>query len=228
MHASALQRGSSRTPQLLHVKDTPLGLTKKRLLERIKMIMQYNTALDDNEIQHFTDFVYEGVAVASVTEPATAIEVMENAQLIDLQDFVRVCSSNESLSFDALVEIFDADRRLSIVENVFQDDCMRQARSSAANEEMKDRVNNAMVNTGSLDRHINRSAGISGHYTADVLQTRCNNMESEILQIQKECNDLVEKQQSLVRTILYTEEKLKKLGESPDAPALSPMSSEGS
>jgi hypothetical protein len=195
----------SHTSSFADVQDYPEGLSKKRLHERFKMIMQFSEDLDDTEVRKFVDFVYEGVAIAS---EASQGEVGDENDLIDVQDFCTVCASNESLTFDALVKIFDRDRRLGTCETLFLDEVIDQARSVVANDALAETVKHAL---------INRNAGATkekgaGAFNAVMLEQRFASVEEEINKIQQEMNKTLLKEKNLMKQVEFAEKNVEKLG----------------
>lgn len=202
----------SHTSAFTDVRDTPIGLTKHRLHERFKTIMQFTDDLDDNEIQKFVDFVFDDVAVASATGSESVAEFAEEAELIDVQDFCTVCGSNEMLTFDALVQIFDRDRTLNYLESLFVDDVITQSRNPQSIDEMNLRVKSAMVRTQDSDRYnALGGAPAAGAFTTDHLTSRCEFIEDEINNINNECDRLISKQDIVKKQIANAEATLARL-----------------
>lgn len=195
----------SHTSAFADVQDFPEGLSKKRLHERFQMIMQFSRDLDDTEVRKFVDFVYDGVSIAAGDGgPA-------DDELIDVQDFCTVCSTNESLTFDSLVKIFDRDRRLGSFESFFQDDVIEQARSVAANDNMAEAVKHALVKT---EKGLKSGASFTraGAFNPIMLEQRFQMVEEEINKIQTEINKTLLKEKNLVKQVEHAEQKVKELG----------------
>jgi|Transcript_1197 hypothetical protein len=196
----------SHTSAFADVQDFPEGLSKKRLHERFQMIMQFSQDLDDQEVRKFVDFVYEGVAIA-----ATEAEVGTDNELIDVQDFCTVCSTNESLTFDSLVKIFDRDRRLGTFESFFQDNVIEQARSIAANDTMSEAVKNALVKQAG-GRHGDTFSRGAGAFNAVMLEQRFQEVEEQINKIQTEMNKTLLKEKNIVKQVEFAEKNVERLG----------------
>lgn len=205
----------SHTSAFADVQDQPDGLSKERLHERFQMIMQFSDDLDDHEVRKFVDFIYEGVAIASAEGDEDIQEMAAEAELIDVQDFCTVCLSNEPITFDALVKIFDRDRRLGTSEMIFCDEVLSNCRSAAANDKMKASVENAMVKLESSARTSMKGGPMPGAHTAHSLQKRADDMEAEIHEIHEEISRITIKQKSIIKQVSNAEESLKKMGGHP-------------
>lgn len=106
-------RMTSHTSSFMELKDTPLGITKSRLDRRFSRIFRNEEALNEAEIQRFSDFMYNKM-------------VDQGQSIIDLERFARICSFGELLSMKSLIEIFDADRKKGLFEKLFVDHSVRE------------------------------------------------------------------------------------------------------
>jgi hypothetical protein len=196
----------SHTSAFADVQDFPEGLSKGRLHERFQMIMQYNTSLDEDEVQKFVDFVYAGIAIAGDEE-----QTGDAQNLIDVQDFCTVFSANEPLSFDSLVKIFDKDRTMGIAETLFQDEVIRSVRSVTANDEMSEAIKHAMVRQDKGELTIVKKQAIDTSNAA-AMQARYTELEEEIKRNKISMERMLLKNKTLLKQITNAEENYKKLG----------------
>merc|ERR1719188_1516187 len=102
------------------------GVSKGRLLHRFNVIMRDMKELDSREVKKFVDFVFRGLRRMGTVG-------VHDDRYIKVESYCSACSSNEPLSFDSLVKIFDKDRRLGILERCFLDDTIRQVHKAALN-----------------------------------------------------------------------------------------------
>lgn len=103
----------SHSSAFKELQDTPGGISESRLHQRFKGIFSHTEALDEAEISRFSKFVYDHMSHGG-KDPA-----------VDMEEYAMACSTNENLDFEALVGIFDANRKKSCLERFFADGTVR-------------------------------------------------------------------------------------------------------
>lgn len=111
----------SHSASYLDLQDKPSGISKKRLLERFRKVLAGNSDLDDAEIRQYVNFVFEGMQSLGVLQDEQA-----DSSTINIQEFCTACSTNESLDFESMVKLFDADRPIHCMERLFLDDSIKR------------------------------------------------------------------------------------------------------
>eukprot|EP00746_Dinoflagellata_sp_MGD_P012039 gnl/MRDRNA2_/MRDRNA2_125499_c0_seq1.p1 gnl/MRDRNA2_/MRDRNA2_125499_c0~~gnl/MRDRNA2_/MRDRNA2_125499_c0_seq1.p1 ORF type:complete len:876 (+),score=178.17 gnl/MRDRNA2_/MRDRNA2_125499_c0_seq1:115-2742(+) len=96
----------------MELKDSKDGVSRKRLEKRFDRIFQDEEALNTREIKRFSNYVYDRMTQRGETS-------------ISIQEYARSCAVGEIISVKSLIEIFDADRKKSFLEQVFVDDSLR-------------------------------------------------------------------------------------------------------
>eukprot|EP00746_Dinoflagellata_sp_MGD_P018439 gnl/MRDRNA2_/MRDRNA2_14274_c0_seq1.p1 gnl/MRDRNA2_/MRDRNA2_14274_c0~~gnl/MRDRNA2_/MRDRNA2_14274_c0_seq1.p1 ORF type:complete len:620 (+),score=94.74 gnl/MRDRNA2_/MRDRNA2_14274_c0_seq1:158-2017(+) len=98
------------------LEDTKEGISKGRLFRRFRSIFKETEELDEGEIRRFTTYVF-----GTLSGQASG----QNAG-VSIEEYAEACSSNEPLHFQDLVNVFDADKKKTIMEKIFADDSLRQ------------------------------------------------------------------------------------------------------
>jgi hypothetical protein len=111
----------------MELQDAPEGITKAKLLERFKSILGAKEGITDKEIRIYVDFIFEGMQ--AMGEGQDAIN-----DTINIQEFCQACATNEPLSFDSMVKLFDKDRKMSCLEKLFLDSSIRSVLAAAARD----------------------------------------------------------------------------------------------
>eukprot|EP00418_Pyrodinium_bahamense_P008092 CAMPEP_0179103266 /NCGR_PEP_ID=MMETSP0796-20121207/47839_1 /TAXON_ID=73915 /ORGANISM="Pyrodinium bahamense, Strain pbaha01" /LENGTH=839 /DNA_ID=CAMNT_0020801167 /DNA_START=1 /DNA_END=2520 /DNA_ORIENTATION=+ len=104
------------------------SLNRARMVERFRLVFQDSEDLDDMEIVKLVDYIYTGMlGKEGASDPERSAQVC-------IQDFCHCCASNEPLSFNSLVSIFDKDRKLGVIESLFNDDTIKAIRGDEFSE----------------------------------------------------------------------------------------------
>mmetsp|Transcript_61122 Transcript_61122/g.137739 ORF Transcript_61122/g.137739 Transcript_61122/m.137739 type:complete len:647 (-) Transcript_61122:93-2033(-) len=96
------------------LQDKEHGMSKKRIQDRFADYLADNEDIDDEELQRFVEFVFEGLK-------STGHHPSSDKDHVSVQEFAEVCASNESLKFKTLTKLFDADRKMNPLEAFFID-----------------------------------------------------------------------------------------------------------
>jgi len=102
------------------------GITKMRMVERFRLIFQDSDELDDGEIVKLVDYIHNSM---------TGQGDVESDRNVLVENFCLSATSNEPLGFKSIVHIFDKDRRLGFIENVFNDQAIQAIRMKQIEEE---------------------------------------------------------------------------------------------
>mmetsp|Transcript_27011 Transcript_27011/g.46879 ORF Transcript_27011/g.46879 Transcript_27011/m.46879 type:complete len:595 (-) Transcript_27011:201-1985(-) len=188
------------------VQDQADGISKQRILERFSLIMQYNEDLDDAEVAKFVDFVYKALASAGGIEVGQTAAT--SADAISVQDFCAACSSNEPLTFDALVQIFDQNRELPFFEGIFNDAVCARVRNVASQKDMMESLQQGMFKHGG-----NRLSMTTSKHVLD-LPNRYEEINRKTSETEIECNKLLSKYDKLLGYVREAEKELKKVNPS--------------
>mmetsp|Transcript_1297 Transcript_1297/g.3160 ORF Transcript_1297/g.3160 Transcript_1297/m.3160 type:complete len:932 (+) Transcript_1297:106-2901(+) len=113
----------SHSTSFTDIADKRGGISLNRLLQRFHMIFKDNADLDEVEVSKFVDFVYDGILQADSATP-------DEGSIIGMREFVASCAATEPLSVQSLVDVFDLNRPLGVLERVFNDECVKEVRSS--------------------------------------------------------------------------------------------------
>jgi len=124
----------SHSAAYMDLQDQSTGISKSRLLERFKVVLESNKNLDEVEIVKFVDFVFEGMQSLS-----QASSTDQSSDTVNIQEYCTACSTNEPLDFDSLVKLFDKDRRIGMLEGCFLDESIRAVVRSARLELAEER-----------------------------------------------------------------------------------------
>merc|ERR1740130_1577462 len=119
----------SHSAAYMDLQDSPEGISKKRLLERFRSILEHNENIDDREIKKYVDFVFEGMQSMAGEDDGSLLD-----ETVNIQEFCTACSTNEPLNFQSMVMLFDKDRELSVLEHFFLDKSIRGVLDAAKAE----------------------------------------------------------------------------------------------
>jgi len=97
------------------------GIDKMRMIERFRLIFQDNEELDDDEIVKLVDYIHNSMTGVDQADA-------ESTKKIEMQHFCLSATSSEPLSFASITNIFDKDRALNCIENIFNDDTIQAIR----------------------------------------------------------------------------------------------------
>lgn len=141
--ATSTQFVELENTQLLD-EGKPRGITRDRLVERLKETLQFeNLTIDKRETDSFAHMCFN--AILQRHNPKSSYvarkkhrfallksEVQHGLQshnltrslrdddaLINLENFTVACSCNDPIAFDAVISLFDSDRRMSPLEWIF-------------------------------------------------------------------------------------------------------------
>jgi len=165
------------------------GISKQRLLERFKKILDHPD-LDDDEISKFVDFVFEGMK--------SMVRGTDNLddEHINVQEYCTACSTNEPLNFDALVKIFDKDRRMWCCENLFLDNSIVEVHRAEAEE------------SGEVEEEQVDPATEAGYDQAQAmmaemraLREKLSDIEDEVEKLKGENDQALQKERKVVRQV---------------------------
>lgn len=95
------------------------GIDKSRMIERFRLIFADNEELDDEEVVKLVDYIHNSM---------TGAEDTEEARKVSMENFCSAATSNEPLHFGSIVDIFDKDRDLNPVEDLFNDQTIQSIR----------------------------------------------------------------------------------------------------
>jgi len=123
----------SHSGAYMDIKDQKTSLTKNRILDCFRAILQDNDDIDEMEMARFVDFVFEGLQTYNQDPHA-------DVNGITIQEFTTACSSNEPLSFASLVKLLDKDRVPGRLENFFMDEEVKKMHSMDLELPPKDNV----------------------------------------------------------------------------------------
>jgi hypothetical protein len=111
----------SHSAAYLDLQDQPDGITKGRLKGQFENILQSKLdsgVISSDELSKYVDYVFEGM------QSMGDGEVVIN-ETVNIEEYCEACCTNEPLGFQALVQLFDKDRKLQFLENLFLDDTIR-------------------------------------------------------------------------------------------------------
>lgn len=112
----------SHSAAYMDLQDMPDGISKKKLSDRFKHILQTrikNGELQQDEVDNYVNYVFEGMQSMG---DGTQVVINDS---INIQEFCQACCTNEPLSFEQLVMLFDKDRKVGCLESFFLDDTIR-------------------------------------------------------------------------------------------------------
>uniref|UniRef100_A0A7S4QJW9 Uncharacterized protein n=1 Tax=Alexandrium monilatum TaxID=311494 RepID=A0A7S4QJW9_9DINO len=112
------------------LKDSDKGISKTRIHDRFKDFLMDNEDIDEDELNRFVEFVFDGLK-------GTGHHPSSDKHYVSMQEFVEVCASNEPLNFQALVQLFDKDRKQTCLESFFLDPSLREVLQAADEEVVK-------------------------------------------------------------------------------------------
>lgn len=102
------------------------GIDKMRMVERFRLIFADNEELDDEEIIKLVNYIH--TAMTGEEDPESPLKVQ-------MVNFCLSATSNEPLSFDSIVHIFDKDRTLGCLESFCNDESVRAIREDKFDQE---------------------------------------------------------------------------------------------
>mmetsp|Transcript_116935 Transcript_116935/g.342435 ORF Transcript_116935/g.342435 Transcript_116935/m.342435 type:complete len:672 (-) Transcript_116935:96-2111(-) len=114
----------------MDLQDHELGISKQRIHDRFKDFLLDNEDIDEDELNRFVEFVFDGLK-------GTGNHPNSDKDYVSLQEFCEVCASNEPLNFQALVQLFDNDRQQGVLESFFMDQELQSSQGSSARETLK-------------------------------------------------------------------------------------------
>lgn len=94
------------------LEDTKQGISKGRMYRRFRQIFKATEELNEREIKRFVQYVYETMCG-------------DSQDGVSVEEYSDACSTNEPLTFQNLVSIFDSDRKKGCLEKMFADDSVR-------------------------------------------------------------------------------------------------------
>lgn len=111
----------------MDLQDNEKGISKQRIYDRFKDFLLDNEDIDEDELNRFVEFVFDGLK-------GTGHHPNSDKNYVSLQEFCEVCSNNEPLNFQALVQLFDNDRTLGFLEWFFLDPSLRDSQEGMGGE----------------------------------------------------------------------------------------------
>jgi len=146
-------------------------------------------------VKGFINYVYQGIAYGDD-------EYLHDE--ISLQAFCNACLQNEALTFENLVEMFDRDRGIGLLEAVFLDKDIDTIRSVDSTERMRARLKMAV--TKQIGTEVVTKRGNAMNRFASI--------ESEIDDMTADINALLGKQNKMLGLIHTADSELNKVKES--------------
>lgn len=109
------------------IQDTPQGITEGGMYKNFVRIFRHTAELNSREIKRFVKFVFDPMNGGRFCQ--------KKDEAITVDEFATACSTNEDVTFEQLIRIFDAHREKGFLERCFMDDSIRSVFESDA--EMK-------------------------------------------------------------------------------------------
>jgi len=117
--------------ELADVQDscTGVGISRRRMCERLKEVLNLREALDPCEVEQLVDYCFRSVVHKEstanfLTEIADKVKHrkpsdIDAGEIINIDEFSVACSSIEKVKFATIVTLFDADRQRTSLERLF-------------------------------------------------------------------------------------------------------------
>jgi len=103
------------------------GITKKCIAERVAKICE-GQKMDDMVVVDAVDVIFDSLK-------SYKKENAKKSKVVTCQEFVAACTTNEPITLETMVKIFDKDRALGKLEALFLDEALAQVREAAMQDE---------------------------------------------------------------------------------------------
>lgn len=176
----------SHSAAYMDLQDQTTGITKGRLLDRFRKVLESNKNIDDVEIVKFVDFVFEGMQ--SLSQAATTDT---SSDTINIQEYCSACSTNEPLDFDSLVRLFDKDRKIGCLEGCFLDDSIRSVVRSAKTERP------SQIDQASQEQEEAQAQLIQQLYQLSDLTAKASDTDKRAKMAMKDCENSMKESEAI-------------------------------
>jgi len=176
---------------------TEMGISKSRILARIREFLENSDVISDQELLRMVDFLHQGLK--GMTEQTKDLD------LVNLSDFCTACCTNEPLSFDSLVQLFDKDRKTGILERIFVDDDISAVHNAATR---------ANLNRGGSTMQMT-----AGKTTGGIAHSNLNRLVTDMQSLVTKVTDAEFKARAAGREVDLDDDTMDLLGEDTEAGA---------
>lgn len=189
----------SHSAAFMDMQDLGSGISKDSLLNRFRMILEHNENLDDNEVKKFVDFVFGRMIQGQDAE--------DHGSVVNVQGFCTACTTNEPLRFDSLVQIFDRDRKLGLIERAFIDDTIREVHSSAKEHGQREAASDDIGDDTPVAHHSQLEKALSDVHS---LTERMTKLKDEVSEAARECREAVQQERAIKEQVMALQEEVRK------------------
>jgi hypothetical protein len=177
--------------------STEMGISKARILARIREFLEYSDVISDQELLRMVDFLHQGLK--GMTEQTKDLD------LVNLSDFCTACCTNEPLSFDSLVQLFDKDRKTGILERIFVDDDISAVHNAATR--------------GNLNRGASLMTMTAGKTQGGIAHSNLNRLVKDVQALVTKVTDAEFNARAAGREVDLDDDTMDLLGEDTEAGA---------
>jgi len=177
--------------------STEMGISKDRILARIREFLEYSDVISDQELLRMVDFLHQGLK--GMTEQTKDLD------LVNLSDFCTACCTNEPLSFDSLVQLFDKDRKTGVLERIFVDDDISAVHHAASR--------------GNLNRGASLMTMTAGKTQGGIAHSNLNRLLTDVQALVTKVTDAEVRARDAGREVDLDDDTMDLLGEDTEAGA---------